>query len=66
MKYNVVAAITTKNEEWIINKTLSVLIKFCDKIVILDDNSEDNTKEVCLSFDKVEWNARKKRANLWE
>lgn len=50
-----VCGIPTKNEEWIIGKTLSVLTKFCDKIVILDDNSSDNTEEICKSFEKVKF-----------
>ena len=61
-----IAALTAKNEEWIIGKTLEVLSKFCDKIIILDDNSIDNTENICKSFEKVEWNIRKKRENLWE
>ena len=60
-----VAAITTKNEDWIIEKTLKVLSKLCDKIIILDDNSTDNTEHICKSFVKVEWNLRKKR-NIWD
>ena len=62
----IVSALTTKNEEWIIGKTLSVLTKFCDKIIILDDNSDDNTEKICKSFEKVEWNVRKKRDKIWE
>ena len=42
--------LTTKNEEWIVGKTLKVLSIFCDKIIILDDNSSDKTKEICESF----------------
>ena len=53
-----ICGITTKNEEWIIKKTLSVLTIFCDKIVILDDNSNDKTEEICKSFEKVEWNSQ--------
>jgi len=56
-----VCGITTKNEEWIIGKTLSVLINFCDKIIILDDNSTDKTKDICCSFENVEWYVREKR-----
>ena len=36
-------------------KTLNILSKFCDKIVILDDNSSDKTEEICKSFEKVEF-----------
>ena len=61
-----IAALTAKNEEWIIGKTLEVLSIFCDKIIILDDNSTDKTKDICKSFEKVEWNVRKKRKNIWQ
>jgi len=58
IKHSVVAAIPTKNEEWIIKNTLDVLSKFCDKIVILDDNSSDNTADICKSFEKVDFIVR--------
>lgn len=62
-----VCGIPTKNEEWIIGKTLSVLTKFCDKIIILDDNSTDKTEEICKSFDNVEFIKRdvKNKLNTW-
>uniref|UniRef100_A0AB39J7J9 Glycosyltransferase Family 2 Protein n=1 Tax=Florenciella sp. virus SA2 TaxID=3240092 RepID=A0AB39J7J9_9VIRU len=50
-----ICGIPTKNEEWIIGKTLNVLSIFCDKIVILDDNSNDKTETICKSFEKVEF-----------
>ena len=56
-----VCGITTKNEEWIIGKTLNVITKFCDKVIVLDDNSTDRTEDICRSFEKVEWNVREKR-----
>ena len=56
-----VCGITTKNEEWIIGKTLSAISKLCDKIVVLDDNSTDRTEDICRSFEKVEWYVREKR-----
>lgn len=61
-----VAGITTKNESWIINKTLSILTKFCDKIIILDDNSDDNTVDICKQYDKVKVHIREKRKNIWD
>ena len=51
----VIASLGIKNEEWIIEKTLRVLDRFCDKIIIVDDHSTDNTEKICRSFDKVEW-----------
>ena len=45
--YNLIAGITTKNEEWIIDKTLNAVTQFCDKVVVYDDGSEDKTEEIC-------------------
>ena len=60
-----VSCLTAKNEEWIIEKILTCLDTFCDKIVILDDNSSDQTENICKSFDKVDWYVRKKR-EIWD
>ena len=40
-----VCGITTKNEDWIIKKTLSVLTNFCDKI---KGNLHNFTTEIAL------------------
>lgn len=58
MNKKIIAGITTKNEEWIIRKTLEAVDKFCDKIIIYDDNSTDSTEEICRSFSKVDWFVR--------
>ena len=50
-----IAGLVIKNEEWIIGKTLESLSVYCSKIIILDDNSTDNTKHICKSFPKVEY-----------
>jgi glycosyltransferase involved in cell wall biosynthesis len=55
MKKKVIASLGIKNEDWIIEKTLKVLDQFCDKIIIVDDHSTDNTESICRSFEKVEW-----------
>ena len=53
-----VAALTTKNEEFIIEKTLRVLDQFCEGVVVYDDGSSDRTEEICRSFKSVEWHVR--------
>lgn len=55
MKYKIISGIPTKNASFVINKVLTVLSVFCDKIIILDGKSTDNTKEICLSYNKVKW-----------
>ena len=55
MKKKVIAALGVKNEEIFIEKTLDVLSIFCDKIIIVDDHSTDNTELICTSYEKVEW-----------
>tara|TARA_A100001515_G_scaffold77629_1_gene61642 strand:+ start:984 stop:1775 length:792 start_codon:yes stop_codon:yes gene_type:complete len=55
MKYKIVAGLRAKNEEWIIDKTLSSLKNFCDTVVVYDDNSTDKTEEICKSYDFVDW-----------
>ena len=61
MKHKVVACIPTKDTGWLLQSSLSHLSKFCDKIIISDDGSTDNTKEICLSYDKVEYHRRPER-----
>lgn len=55
MKHKVVACIPTQNTAWLQQYTLKHLSKFCHKIIVSDDNSSDNTYDVCSSFDKVEY-----------
>mgnify|MGYP001367335643 CR=1 FL=1 len=58
MNKKIVAAIPVRDGGWIIGKTLDVLSTFCHKIVVLNDNSIDNTKEVCMAYEKVDWHER--------
>ena len=52
---NILAGLVIKNEEWIIAKTLETLSIYCSKIIILDDNSKDDTAKICKSFPKVKY-----------
>ena len=39
-------------ERWI-KQSIESIYDFCDEIIILDDNSTDDTKNICTQFDKV-------------
>ena len=49
----IVATYRVKNEARFIEQSLKSVIDICSEIVILDDNSTDETVEICSSFDKV-------------
>lgn len=55
MRHKIITGIPTKNASFVMDKVLTILSIFCDKIIILDGKSTDNTKEICLSYDKVRW-----------
>lgn len=42
-----------KNEEWILDKFLKATSEWADIIIILDQQSTDNSREIALSYDKV-------------
>ena len=42
-----------KNEARFIEKSLKSVIDICTEIIVLDDNSSDDTIEICSSIDKV-------------
>lgn len=53
MNEKVVAMYRIKNVERWIKQSIESIYDFCDEIVVLDDNSTDNTKNICTQFDKV-------------
>ena len=42
-----------KNEARFIEQSIKSVVDLCSEIIVLDDNSTDNTVEICSSFDKV-------------
>lgn len=49
----IIGTYRVKNEERFIEQSLKSVMDICSEIVVLDDNSTDNTVEICSSFDKV-------------
>ena len=52
-KNKIIAMYRVKNEARFIEQSLKSVIDICSEIVILDDNSTDETAEICSGFDKV-------------
>ena len=52
-KQKIVIVYRLQNEERWIKQSVESIYDLCDEIVILDDNSTDNTVDICSSFDKV-------------
>jgi len=50
----IVAMYMVKNEERFIKSSLESIQEICSDIVIVDDGSTDNTKEICESFEIVD------------
>lgn len=50
----IITLIPVKNESWILPITLPQLTQVSDEVIILDDNSEDDTVKIASAFDKVQ------------
>jgi glycosyltransferase involved in cell wall biosynthesis len=61
MKYKVVACIPTKNTGWLLKDTLNHLSTFCHKIIVSDDQSTDDTEDICRNNSSVEYYKRRAR-----
>lgn len=64
MNHKIIAGLTSKDEDWIIDKTLNSLVQYCEKVIIYDDGSTDNTENICRSYDNVVWMVREKHDPL--
>jgi hypothetical protein len=49
----VIALLPVRNEAWILPHSLACLSAFCDVILVNDQRSEDESREVCRRFPKV-------------
>ena len=49
----IVGIYRVKNESRFIEQSLKSVMDICTEIIILDDNSSDDTVEICSSIDKV-------------
>ena len=52
-KPKITAIYRVKNEARFIEQSIKSVVDLCSEIIVLDDNSTDNTVEICSSFDKV-------------
>ena len=52
-KPKIVAIYRVKNEARFIEQSIKSVVDLCSEIIVLDDNSIDNTTEICSGFDKV-------------
>ena len=64
MNKNIIAGLTSKDEDWIIDRTLNSLVQYCEKVIVYDDGSTDNTEDICRSYDNVVWVVREKHDPL--
>jgi hypothetical protein len=49
----VIALLPVRNEAWVLPHTLSCLSGFCDVIIVSDQDSTDESREICRRFPKV-------------
>ena len=49
----IVALVPVRNEAWVLPHSLASLSGFCDVIIVSDQNSEDESREICRRFPKV-------------
>ena len=49
----VIALLPVRNEAWVLPHSLACLSAFCDVILVNDQDSEDESREICRRFPKV-------------
>ena len=49
----IIALMPVRNEAWVLPHSLACLSGFCDIVLVNDQNSEDESREICRRFPKV-------------
>ena len=49
----IIALMPVRNEAWVLPHSLACLSAFCDVVLVNDQNSEDESREICRTFPKV-------------
>ena len=49
----IIALLPVRNEAWVLPHSLACLSAFCDVVLVNDQNSEDESREICRRFPKV-------------
>lgn len=52
-KIKIIVLTPVKNEEWILERFLTVTSVYADCIIVIDQNSSDSSREICRRFPKV-------------
>jgi glycosyltransferase involved in cell wall biosynthesis len=49
----IIALVPVRNEAWVLPHSLASLSGFCDLVLVSDQNSDDESREICRRFPKV-------------
>jgi hypothetical protein len=49
----IIGLVPVRNEAWVLPHSLAALSGFCDLIIVSDQNSDDESREICRRFPKV-------------
>lgn len=52
-KKDIIVVCPIRDEEWILERFLTVTSQFADSIIVADQHSSDGSREICRRFDKV-------------
>src|SRR5262252_7039295 len=49
----IIGLLPVKNEAWVLPHALASLTAFCDVVIVADQSSDDESREICRRFAKV-------------